>query len=62
METKKLERSSRDKKIAGVCGGIGKYFNIDPVIVRIIFLVLLLCVGGGLLLYIIMWLLMPEGE
>ena len=45
---KKLYRSSTDKKIAGVCGGLGEYFNIDPTLVRLGAVVLGLC-GGGLL-------------
>ena len=62
METtyKKLYRSMTDKKIAGVCGGLGEYFNIDPVILRIAFVVALLMAGGGGLLYLIMWLVVPE--
>lgn len=57
---KKLYRSSNDKKIAGVCGGLGEYFNIDPTLIRIAFLVGLLIAGGGLLLYLIIWLATPE--
>ncbi|MBR1644771.1 MAG: PspC domain-containing protein [Bacteroidales bacterium] len=57
---KRLTRSRRDKKIAGVCGGIGRYFGIDPTLVRIIFLVLLLVYGGGLMVYLVCWLLMGE--
>jgi len=60
MAYKKLFRSIEDRKIFGVCGGLGEYFDIDPLIFRIIFLFLLLCAGGGLILYLIMWLLMPE--
>ncbi|MDY5969908.1 MAG: PspC domain-containing protein [Bacteroidales bacterium] len=59
-ERKKLYRTKDDKKIAGVCGGLGRYFNLDATLVRIIFLVLLVGYGSGLLLYLIMWLLMPE--
>jgi phage shock protein C len=44
-----LRRSATDRVIAGVCGGIGKYFNIDPVIVRLAFVVLFLMPGVGLL-------------
>lgn len=59
-EPKKLYRTAHDKKIAGVCGGLAEYLNVDPTVVRIIFLLLLCCVGGGGLLYLIMWLVMPE--
>ena len=55
---KKLVR--KDKKIFGVCGGLGDYFGIDPTIVRVLFLVALLGFGSGLLLYIILALVMPE--
>jgi len=60
MAYKQLTRSMQDRKIAGVCGGLGEHFDIDPLIFRIIFLFLLLCAGGGFLLYLIMWLIMPE--
>ncbi len=56
---KKLQRSA-DKKIFGVCGGLGEYFDIDPTIIRIIFLVALIGFGTGLLLYVILALVMPE--
>lgn len=59
-EGKKLYRSKTDKKIFGVCGGFAEYFDIDVTIMRIIFLVLLLCAGGGLLAYLICALVMPE--
>ena len=59
-EEKKLKRSKSDTKILGVCGGIAKYFDVDVTIMRIIFLVLLLCAGGGLLAYLICALVMPE--
>ena len=59
--TKRLYRSKKDRMIAGVCGGLAEYFNIDPVIVRLI-AVLLLLPGGfpGLVPYLIFWVLVPE--
>jgi phage shock protein PspC (stress-responsive transcriptional regulator) len=58
---KKLYRSKTDKKIAGVCGGLGAYFNIDPTIIRIIFVILLLPGGlPGLLPYLILWVVVPQ--
>lgn len=59
--TKRLYRSKNDRMIAGVCGGLAEYFNIDPVIVRLI-AVLLLLPGGfpGLVPYLILWVLVPE--
>ncbi|MBR6856561.1 MAG: PspC domain-containing protein [Bacteroidaceae bacterium] len=59
-EEKKLKRSKSDKKILGVCGGIAKYFDVDVTIIRILFLIGLFCVGGGLLAYLICALVMPE--
>lgn len=60
-EPKRLYRSRKDRKIGGVCGGIGEYFNIDPTVVRLI-AVLLLLPGGlpGLIPYIILWVVVPE--
>ena len=51
-EYKRLTRVREGRKIAGVCGGLAKYLDIDPTVVRIIFLVLLFMVGGGLLIYL----------
>jgi len=56
---RRLTRSRTDKKIAGVCGGLAKYFGIDPVIPRVIALVLLLGAGTGVLAYIICWIVIP---
>jgi len=57
---KRLTRPKNNKVIAGVCAGIANYFNIDPVLVRIIWLVLLLFLGIGLFAYLILWIIMPE--
>ena len=58
---KKLYRSTTDKKIAGVCGGLAEYFNIDPVIIRIIAVILLLPGGlPGLVPYVVLWVIVPE--
>ena len=59
--TKRLYRSREDRKIAGVCGGLAEYFNIDPVLIRVI-AVLLLLPGGvpGFLPYIILWIIVPN--
>jgi phage shock protein C len=57
----RLTRSKRDRVVAGVCGGLGSYFAVDPVVFRIAFVVLALSGwGGGVLLYVIAWLVMPE--
>lgn len=57
---KKLYRSTKDRKIAGVCGGLGEYFKIDPTIIRVVFIILLLPGGfPGLLPYLILWFVIP---
>lgn len=60
MEQKRLYRSRKDKIIAGVCGGMGEYFELDPTIIRIIFVILLIWGGIGILLYIVAVILIPE--
>lgn len=56
---KELRKSVSNRVFCGVCGGIGEYFNIDPTIVRLIF-VLIGCTGTGLIAYLIMAIIMPE--
>ena len=59
--TKRLYRSLNDRMIAGVCGGLAEYFDIDPVVVRIIAVILLLPGGlPGFLPYSILWIIVPE--
>ena len=53
---KRLMRSSTDKKIAGVCGGLADYFDLDPTIVRVVWLLAIFFGGTGLLIYIILYL------
>lgn len=57
---KKLFRSVRDRMIAGVCGGIAEYFNIDSTLVRLVFLLLVFGIGGGLIAYIVAWIVVPD--
>lgn len=57
---KRLYRSKKDSKLAGVCGGLAEYFNIDPVLVRLIFVLLSIYVNSGLIAYIIMAIIIPE--
>lgn len=57
---KRLCKSSTDKKIFGVCGGLAQYFGIDPTIVRLIWALLFFCAGTGLLAYIIAALVLPN--
>lgn len=57
---KKLYRSLDDKKIAGVCGGVGEYFDIDPTIIRLLWIAMTLAFGGGIVAYIIAWIIVPK--
>ena len=59
---KRLCRSRVNKKIAGVCGGIAEYFNIDPTLVRLGWVLLSVLGGNGLLAYIICAIIMPENS
>lgn len=59
---KKLRKSAVNKKLAGVCGGLGEYFNIDPVLFRALFVILFVCAGSGVLAYLIMALVMGKAE
>jgi phage shock protein PspC (stress-responsive transcriptional regulator) len=58
-EPQRLFRSETDKVIAGVAGGLGEYFKIDPTIIRILFILLTIFGGSGLIIYIVLWLVMP---
>jgi phage shock protein C len=55
----KLWRSRYNRKIAGVCGGLGEYFKVDPLWIRILFVIFFLMGGAAFIAYIIMWLLVP---
>ena len=57
---KRLCRSRRNRVIAGVCGGIGEYFGIDPSIIRLLWVLLTFMGGSGILAYIICWIIIPE--
>lgn len=60
---KKLTLSTQNKKIVGVCGGIGEYLNIDATIIRILWIIgTLLSFGTGLLAYVICWTLIPNSD
>ena len=56
---KKLYRSRKDSKIAGVCGGIAEYFNIDSTIIRLLAVITIFFGGGGIVSYLIAWLIIP---
>ena len=59
MEPRRLYRSTRDRMLLGVCGGIGEYFNIDPTVIRVIWAVFG-CTGAGIMAYIIAAVIMPQ--
>jgi phage shock protein C len=60
MEPKRLFRSRRDRVIGGVCGGLGNYLDIDPVLVRVVWAILFFAAGVGFLAYILAWIIIPE--
>jgi phage shock protein C len=57
--SKQLYRSEKNRVIAGVCGGLADYFNFDPVIIRIFLVLITLFGGSGVLLYLILWVVIP---
>lgn len=63
QQPKRLFRSRTERVIAGVAGGIGQYFSVDPTLVRIAFVVLAFFWGGGLFAYLALWIIVPlEGK
>jgi phage shock protein C len=59
-QTRKLYRSRTDRKLAGVCGGLAQYFNLDATLIRVLFVVLAVLGGSGLVLYVAMWIIVPS--
>ena len=59
MNSKRLYRNESEKMIAGVCSGLGDYMGLDPTVMRLIFILLFIMGGQGLLVYLILWLIMP---
>jgi phage shock protein C len=59
-EPRKLYRSQTNRMMAGVCGGLGEYFNVDPTLIRVLFVVLAVFGGAGVVLYLAMWIIVPE--
>jgi len=58
--TKRLYRSRTNKMIAGVCGGLGDFFELDPTLIRLAAVVLVLAAGAGILAYIVAWIIVPQ--
>ena len=57
---KKLTRSEKERLLGGVCGGLAEYFGFDPTLVRLVFVLLALAGGTGILVYIVLWIIMPR--
>jgi phage shock protein C len=60
QDIRRLTRSRRDRVLGGVCGGLGRYLGIDPVVLRVVLVALVLSAGVGILAYLLAWLLIPE--
>ena len=60
--SKRMHRSKKGQLVAGVCAGLGEYFQVDPTLIRLGFAVLSIFGGAGILLYLIAWIILPEEE
>ena len=58
--TRKLYRSRTNRKLAGICGGLGQYFNLDATLLRVLFVLLAVLGGSGLILYLALWIIVPR--
>jgi phage shock protein C len=58
--SRKLYRSTSNRQLAGVCGGLAEYFNLDPTLIRVLFIVLAVLGGAGVLLYLALWIIVPK--
>ncbi len=60
---KRLYRSRNDRLIGGVCAGLADYFNIDPTVMRLLYILLcFVSLGSGVLIYVLLWLIVPESK
>lgn len=57
---KRIYRTRDDRMLGGVCGGLGRYFNVDPTIVRLLFVLLTVTGGSGVALYLACWIVFPD--
>ena len=59
---KKLTRSTSDRWVAGICGGIGEYLEIDPNVIRVLWVIITVLTGfiAGIIIYILLWIILPE--
>jgi phage shock protein C len=58
--TRKLYRSKTNRQLAGVCGGLAEYFSLDVTLIRVLFVLLAVLGGSGLVIYIAMWIIVPK--
>jgi phage shock protein C len=58
--TRKLYRSKTNRQLAGMCGGLAEYFNLDAILIRVLFVVLAVLGGSGVVLYIALWIIVPR--
>ena len=58
--SRKLYRSTSNRQLAGVCGGLAEYFNLDPTLIRVLFVILAVLGGSGVILYIALWIIIPK--
>ena len=61
-EPRKLYRSRSQRMLAGVCGGLAEYFSLDATLIRVLFLVLAVVGGSGLVIYVVMWVIVPDAS
>jgi phage shock protein C len=61
-EPRKLYRSQTQRMLAGVCGGLAEYFNIDATVLRVLFLILAVFGGSGIVIYLVMWIVVPDAS
>lgn len=59
MESRRLTRSRTNQMVGGVCAGLGNYLNVDPTAIRLIFILLVLLGASGILIYLILWIIIP---
>jgi len=59
-EVRKLYRSRTNRQVAGVCGGLAEHFNLDATLIRVLFVVLAVLGGSGILIYVAMWIIVPQ--
>jgi phage shock protein C len=58
--TRKLYRSKTNRQLAGVCGGLAEYFDLDATLIRVLFVLLAVLGGSGVVLYVAMWIIVPK--